>query len=313
MTRGWLERLRDLLSTSLPASLPTSLLPDALLPSSLRQARATIPDELWAATLLRLPFLDYLNDDDRSRLKSLCEALLQKKPLAGVGGFEVDDDTAVLIAAQACVLVLNLDLSLYDDMAAILVHPDAFSVRQQHLDEAGVMHEWDEELAGEAVDQGGAVVLSWQDLMLPTEPGMPYNLVIHEFAHKIDMGRGAANGFPPFLDGLHVRAELADWPAAFSEAYDNFCERVDLLEDSLPPDFDPERDDHAALYEALAAELPLDPYAARDPAEFFAVASEAFFVAPAPLAEDYPQIHRLLAAYYRQDPLARVKPANSPR
>lgn len=290
--------------------MPSSLLPDALLPASLRAARVSIPDALWADTLQRLPFLDYLNEAERRRLKSLCEALLQKKPLAGVGGFEVDDATAVLIAAQACVLVLNLDLSLYDDMSAILVHPDAFSVRQQHMDEAGVLHEWDEELAGEAVDQGGAVVLSWQDLMQPTEPGLPWNLVIHEFAHKIDMVRGAANGFPPFIDGLHERSALAKWPAAFSAAYDDFCERVDLLDDSLPPDFDPERDDHAELYEALAAELPLDPYAARDPAEFFAVASEAFFVAPAPLAEDYPEIYRLLAAWYRQDPLAA---ANSPR
>ena len=97
---------------------------------------------------------------------------------------------------------------------------------------------------------------------------------------------------------------------AFGDAYDDFCERVDLLEDSLPPDFDPERDVHAELYEELTAELPLDPYAARDPAEFFAVASEAFFVAPAPLAQDYPQIYQLLTAYYLQDPLAA---ANSPR
>lgn len=290
--------------------LPDTLLPESLLPDALRPTRVIIPDALWAATLARLPFLDYLTNDERQRLKTLCEDLLQKKPLAGVGGFEVDDDTAALIAAQACVLVLHLDLSLYDDLSAILVYPDAFSIRQQHLDEAGVLHEWDEELAGEAVDQGGAVVLSWQDLMQPTEPGMPYNLVIHEFAHKIDMGRGAANGFPPFLDGLHARADLADWPAAFSEAYDDFCERVDLLEDSLPPDFDPERDVHAELYEELTAELPLDPYAARDPAEFFAVASEAFFVAPAPLAQDYPQIYQLLTAYYLQDPLAA---ANSPR
>ena len=290
--------------------LPDTLLPESLLPDALRPTRVIIPDALWAATLARLPFLDYLTNDERQRLKTLCEDLLQKKPLAGVGGFEVDDDTAALIAAQACVLVLHLDLSLYDDLSAILVYPDAFSIRQQHLDEAGVLHEWDEELAGEAVDQGGAVVLSWQDLMQPTEPGMPYNLVIHEFAHKIDMGRGAANGFPPFLDGLHARADLADWPAAFSEAYDDFCERVDLLEDSLPPDFDPERDVHAELYEELTAELPLDPYAARDPAEFFAVASEAFFVAPAPLAQDYPQIYQVLTAYYLQDPLAA---ANSPR
>lgn len=292
MTAGWLARLQN------------------LFPGSLRQARTTIPDALWSATLDRLPFLDYLDAEERARLKSLCEALLQKKPLAGVGGFEVDDDTAALIAAQACVLVLHLDLCLYDDMSAILVHPDVFSVKQQHLDEAGVLHEWDEELAGKAVDQGGAVVLSWQDLMQPHEPGLPFNLVIHEFAHKIDMGRGAPNGYPPFLEGLHSRAELAGWPERFGSAYDDFCERVDLLEDSLPPDFDPERDDHADLYDELTAELPLDPYAARDPAEFFAVASEAFFVAPGPLAEDYPDIYRLLAAYYRQDPLAAAKPAN---
>ena len=257
--------------------------------------------------MARLPFLGYLNDDERRRLKALSEALLDKKPLAGVGGFEVDDDTAALIAAQACVLILNLDLSLYDDMSAILVHPDSFSVKQQHMDEAGVLHEWDEELAGEAVEQGGAVVLSWQDLIPPQAPGLPFNLVIHEFAHKIDMGRGAANGFPPFLDGLHARAEMAAWPEAFTAAYEAFCTRIDQLENSLPPDFDPERDEHAALYEERAADLPLDPYAARDPAEFFAVASEAFFVAPEPLADDYPRIYRLLAAYYRQDPLAAAK------
>lgn len=286
MSTGWLARLQ------------------ALLPAPLRPVRATISDALWQATLARLPFLDYLDDAERSQLKSLCESLLDEKPLAGVGGFEVDDATAALIAAQACVLVLKLSLSLYDDMSAILVYPQAFSVRQQHLDEAGVMHEWDEELAGEAVDQGGAVMLSWQDLMPAPGPGLPWNLVIHEFAHKIDMGRGAANGFPPFLDGVHARAELADWPEAFSAAYEDFCERVDLLDEGLPQDFDPERDEHAELYDALAAELPLDPYAASDPAEFFAVASEAFFVAPAPLAAAYPAIHRLLAAYYRQDPLA---------
>ncbi len=297
LSAGWLRKLQGLLQ-----DLPAGLLPDALLPSALR-TRPSIPEELWSSTLARLPFLDYLSSDDRRRLKALCEDLLHTKPLGGIGGFEVDDATAVLIAAQACVLVLKLDLSLYDDMSAILVHPDAFQVKQQHLDDAGVMHEWDEQLAGEAVDQGGAVVLSWQDLMQPQEPGLPWNLVIHEFAHKIDMGRGSPNGFPPFLDRLHSRAELANWSEAFCAAYDDFCERVDRLEDSLPPDFDPERDDHAELYDALAGELPLDPYAASDAAEFFAVASEVFFVAPARLAGAYPEIYRLLAAWYRQDPL----------
>lgn len=273
-----------------------------LIPSLSREP-AAIPGPLWGATLQQLPFLDRLDNGERARLKSLCERLLDRKPLSGAKGFEVSDEVAVLVAAQACLLVLNLDISLYDDMSAILVFPDAFGIRQRHIDEAGVVHEWDEELAGEAVEQGGAVVLSWFDVALQREPGATHNIVIHEFAHKIDMGRGAANGCPPFLSGLHDPELLRDWPEVFSAAYEDFCARVDRMEDSLPADFDFDQAPHADLYDELAAGLPLDPYASRDPAEFFAVASEAFFVAPALLAAGYPQIYRKLAAYYRQDPL----------
>lgn len=273
-----------------------------LLPVLSRQA-ARIPEPLWRSTLRQLPFLDRLDVGERTRLKSLCEQLLDRKPLSGAQGFEVSDDIAVLIAAQACVLVLNLDLALYDDMSAILVFPDAFGIRQRHIDEAGVVHEWDEEIAGEAVEQGGAVALSWFDVELQREPGTTHNIVIHEFAHKIDMGRGAANGCPPFLSGLHDPALLRDWPAVFSRAYEDFCARIDRIEENLPADFDIDHPEHAARYDELAAGLPLDPYASRDPAEFFAVASEAFFVAPAPLANGYPDIYQKLAAYYRQDPL----------
>ncbi len=272
--------------------------------TSLSREPAAIPDELWQSTLRQLPFLDRLDGDERARLKILCERLLARKPVSGAKGFEVSDAIAVLIAAQACVLVLNLDLSLYDDMSAVIVFPDAFGVRQRHVDEAGVVHEWDEELAGEAVEQGGAVALSWFDVELQQEPGATHNIVIHEFAHKIDMGRGAANGCPPFLKDLHAPDRLRDWPEVFSAAYEDFCERVDRLEDALPPDFDADHPEHADRYDALAAELPLDPYASRDPAEFFAVASEAFFVAPQPLAGAYPEVYRKLSAYYRQDPLA---------
>lgn len=270
---------------------------------ALAREPAAIPEALWQATLQRLPFLDRLDAAERARLKSLCERLLDRKPLSGAKGFEVSDEVAVLIAAQACVLVLNLDLALYDDMAAIVVFPDAFGIRQRHIDDAGVVHEWDEELAGEAVEQGGAVALSWFDVELQQEPGTTHNIVIHEFAHKIDMGRGAANGCPPFLKGVHDPTLLRDWPEVFSAAYDDFCARVDRMEASLPEDFDFDQPDDADRYDELAAELPLDPYASRDPAEFFAVASEAFFVAPSPLAAGYPQVYRKLAAYYRQDPL----------
>lgn len=264
---------------------------------------ASIPEALWQSTLRQLPFLDRLDSEERTRLKALSERLLARKPVSGAKGFEVSDEVAVLIAAQACVLVLNLDLALYDDMSAVIVFPDAFGVRQQHVDEAGVVHEWEEDLAGEAVEQGGAVALSWFDVELQQEPGATHNIVIHEFAHKIDMGRGAANGCPPFVRDLHEPERLRDWPTVFGAAYEDFCARVDRLEDALPEDFDADHAQHAELYDALAINLPLDPYAARDPAEFFAVASEAFFVAPQPLAAAYPEVYRKLGAYYRQDPL----------
>lgn len=266
-------------------------------------APTTIPSPLWASTVRQLGFLCYLTPEQLSRLKGLTEQLLDHKPIAGAQGLDVSDEMAVLVAAQAALLVLELSLDLYEDMSAIVLYPGAFSVKQQQMDEAGVVHEWQETLAGEAVGQGGAVVLSWDDLTWQQASGAPHNIVIHEFAHKIDMGRGDANGFPPFLAGLHDRDALSGWTAAFSDAYADFCSRVENVENCLPEDFDDENPAHTARYDELTAALPLDPYAARDPAEFFAVASEVFFVAPASLAAAYPPVYALLAAYYRQDPL----------
>ena len=270
----------------------------------IRHPPAPIPSPLWASTVRQLDFLSYLTPAQLSRLRHTSERLLDRKPIVGVQGLEVTDEMAVLVATQAALLVLELNLDLYEDMSAIVLYPGAFSVRQQQTDEAGVVHEWQETLAGEAVGQGGAVVLSWDDLARQRESGAPHNIVIHEFAHKIDMGRGDANGFPPFLAGLHDRDALSGWTAEFSATYADFCTRVEAFEKFLPVDFDDQNPAHAARYDKLAAALPLDPYAARDPAEFFAVASEVFFVAPAPLAATYPRVYGLLVTYYRQDPLA---------
>ena len=262
-----------------------------------------IPLPLWASAVRQLGFLSFLTPAQLVRLRHTSEQLLDRKPIVGAQGLDATDDMAVLVVAQAALLVLELSLDLYEDMSAIVLYPGAFSVRQQQMDEAGVVHEWQETLAGEAVGQGGAVVLSWDDLAWQQQSGAAHNIVIHEFAHKIDMGRGDANGFPPFLAGLHDRDALHDWTTEFSDAYADFCARVEAFENFLPVDFDDENPAHAARYDELAAALPLDPYAGRDPAEFFAVASEAFFVAPAPLAAAYPRVYALLAAYYRQDPL----------
>lgn len=260
-----------------------------------------IPDSLWRTTLNRLPFLQQAPAHDLERLKALCETFLDRKTFTGAAGFELSDEIAVLIAAQACLPVLNLTLDLYDDMAGIIIYPGSFIIRQSEMDEAGVVHEWHEPVSGEAVDAGGAVILSLEDVEDSDAPG--YNVVIHEFAHKIDMRDGVPNGCPPFLAAYHSDIDVRRWQHCFSAAYRNFIARVDALDARLPEDFDADDTDDAAFYDELFSELPIDPYAAKHPAEFFAVASEAFFVLPEPLAEDYPEIYRLLSQYYCQDPL----------
>lgn len=267
----------------------------------LQRGKPHIPDSLWQSCTARLPFLARLSADDLSRLKLLCETLLDKKTFNGAGGLELTDEIAVLIAVQACLPVLNLTLDLYDDMAGIIVYPSEFIVPHAEMDEAGVMHEWRAPVSGEAVGAGGAVVLSWEDIEVSDAPG--YNVVIHEFVHKIDMNDGEANGCPPFLAKYHAQIRPQVWQQAFSDAYEDFVRRVDLLDSQLPDDFEVHDPVHASRHDNLFATLPLDPYGADHPAEFFAVASEAFFVLPEPLAATYPDIYRLLARYYRQDPL----------
>jgi len=266
--------------------------------------RPEIPEPLWQDCFARLPFLQRLSAPERARLKILAETLLADKGIRSAGGLELSDEIAVMIAAQAALPVLHLTLDLYDDMATIIVYPGAFLVPFSEVDQAGVVHEWEEPLAGEALHAGGAVVLSWEDSDAPGRHGQDSNVVIHEFAHKIDMANGTANGFPMLLADLHRGMSATEWQQAFSLAYQDFCDRVDGLERRLPAAFDPENPLDAEYYDTLAQALPLDPYAAHDPAEFFAVASEAFFVQPAPLALAYPTVYRLLARYYRQDPMA---------
>jgi Mlc titration factor MtfA (ptsG expression regulator) len=258
-----------------------------------------IPQPLWRQCIARLPFLQRLPAGDLERLKQLSENLLDKKTFTGAGGLEMTDEIAVMIAAQASLPVLNLTLDLYRDMAGIIVYPSEFIVPHAEMDEAGVMHEWQAPVAGEAVDVGGAVVLSWEDIENVDAPG--YNVVIHEFAHKIDMGDGAPNGCPPFLAAYHEGMSHTEWQRTFCAAYEDFSARVDELDNRLPAD--PSSPEDEEEYEALYAVLPLDPYAAGNPAEFFAVASEAFFILPRPLAAAYPEVFRLLGRYYRQAPL----------
>lgn len=268
-----------------------------------RRAPPRIPGRLWAEALDSMPCLARLQDGDLRRLQALTERFLAEHAISGAGGFAVTDEIALRIAAQACLPVLNLTLDLYRDMAGVIVYPSAFIVRHSEVDEAGVVHEWEAPMAGEALDAGGAVVLSWEDALEDHEWDDGSNLVIHEFVHKIDMGSGGANGCPPFLAEFHQGIDPARWTRVFTAAYEDFRRRVDAMERRLPVDFDEDDDEHLDRYAELAQGLPMDPYGAENPAEFFAVASEAFFVQPAALAAAYGQVVELLEQYYLQKAL----------
>lgn len=262
-----------------------------------------IPAAQWEQCLASIPFLSSLSDTEKDKLKSTSEAFLDQMRFTGAAGFAITDDVAITIAAQACLPVMNLSLKLYRDIPSIIVYPAAILIAQQDFDEAGVVHEWNEPSAGASVDAGGPVLLSWEDVQDVHDTDA--NVVIHEFVHKIDMEGGAVNGCPVFLPGMHDGISRTTWAQVFSHAYEDFVGRVEAAEVLLPDDFDLNTPEHEALWAELTATMPLDPYAAQDPAEFFAVAAEGFFIHPQALQDCYPNAYQLLTAYFRQDPLAR--------
>ncbi|HQR69139.1 MAG TPA: zinc-dependent peptidase [Burkholderiaceae bacterium] len=261
---------------------------------------ASIPDELWKSTLRAVPFLARLNGDERARLRSLAERLLTEKEMAGAAGLELTAEMQVHIAAQASLPILNLGFEWYRGWSSIVVYPNEFLVPRSVTDDAGVVHEYTEPISGEAWD-GGPLLLSWEDAQLSNATdGAAYSVVIHEFTHKIDLLNGDADGIPPFAPALHPNIGAAIWQATLQDAHETFIAELELVESELPADVDPDSGDADRYY----AHLPLDPYAAQDAGEFFAVSSETFFVEPARLQAAFPRWYALLAKFFRQDPLA---------
>jgi Mlc titration factor MtfA (ptsG expression regulator) len=230
-------------------------------------ARHRIDDALWRRATAALKFLPRA-----PKLRELALVFLAEKEFAGAHGLEVTEEMRVSIAAQACTPILELGLDWYAGWHGVVVYPGDFRVRRHEIDADGVVHEWEDELAGEAMS-GGPVVLSWD--AAANDPQI--NVVIHEFVHKLDMLNGTANGMPPLHAGMDARA----WRAAFEEAYEGFCDAVERGKRTW-----------------------LDPYAAEHPSEFFAVLSEAFFREPRETRHRYPDVYAQLALFYRQDPAA---------
>ena len=272
-----------------------------LLPRSLRQP-TPVPDALWQSTLSAHPFLSALNIAEQDRLRLLCTHFLAEKEFHGANGLALTDTMALAIAAQACLPLLHMHgtsgepvrdplklLDWYGDFVGIVVQPGAVVARRKTTDGAGVVHHYNEVLAGEAMDRG-PLMLSWEEVAhasVAAESGS--NVVIHEFVHKMDM-RGISlgehpDGAPPLPKGFLGTRSASDarqlWRHTMQQAFDAFREAV-------------------AMAERFGAERPwLDDYAAKDPAEFFAVTCEAYFVSRDRFAQEFPALVALYDGFFR--------------
>lgn len=253
-----------------------------------------IPDALWQPVIAGHRFLARLSPQHQQRLRALSAAFLARKEFTGAGDLVVTDAMALAVAAQACLPLLHITatqcpahaLRWYDDFVGIVLQPGEVLAHRSRQDEAGVVHEWQEELAGESMD-GGPVMLAWADVArADATADEGFNVVIHEFAHKIDERDGVADGCPPlppgFLGARTAAQARERWHARFDALYADFCERVTAAE----------------RFGGLVQPPWLDAYGAESPVEFFAVASEAYWVAPSVFRREHAPLFELLDLFY---------------
>jgi hypothetical protein len=228
-----------------------------------------LPPAAAAAIDGNVPAARYLPDNLRARLESLVAAFVAEKQFIGCNGLVVTDEIRATIAALASLLVLNRR-GHYDELHSVLVYPTPFWVEDEIEDEAGVVGRRRRILSGEAWDSS-RIILSWEDVLEAARfPGEGYNVALHEFAHYLDAeGLGLAAGDRP----------LAAWADELADEFDALIAAVERGEDTF-----------------------LDPYAAEDEAEFFAVATEDFFERPVELLGAHPRLYELLQEFYALDP-----------
>jgi Mlc titration factor MtfA (ptsG expression regulator) len=240
----------------------------------LRRPPASIPDSLWQATRAFVPWLAALDAPREARLRELSARFLHEKTITPLGGLALDDAQRCTLAALCCLPLLEFGAEGLRGWSQLIVYPDAFRVNRTHVDAAGVLHEWQDELIGEAWDQG-PLILSWADVVADCEdPRAGFCVAVHEMAHKIDVLDGVLDGTPPL-----PRPWQREWARDFQAAYDALAEQVDAGEDTA-----------------------IDGYAAEAPEEFFAVVSEYHFSDPQLLRDTMPAVAAHLQRMYGTSP-----------
>lgn len=230
----------------------------------------------WRSLLdQRLPEWPRLDGGERVRLEGLALRLVAEKDWEGAQGFELTDDVVVTIAGHAALLALGLDGDAFAEVEAIVVHPSTVVLRRPRTVVPGLVSDAPMPISGQA-SYAGPVLIVWREVLDELRrPGRGRRVVLHEFAHKLDMLDGLVDGTPPLPD----EAALRRWVEVCTPAFE-------------------------AVQRGEAGSV-LRAYAGVNPAEFFAVATEAFFDAPASLRDEHPELYEVLMAYYGQDPVTR--------
>ena len=235
-----------------------------------------IDPELWHATRTALPWLAALDAQRDARLRVMAMRFLHQKTITPVGGLHLDAHQRCMLAALCCLPLLEFGIAGLRGWSQLIVYPDAFRVNRSHVDAAGVLHEGQDELIGEAWE-AGPVILSWADVMADCEdPRAGFCVAVHEIAHKLDALDGLLDGTPP-LPGAWQRG----WARDFQLAYDALVADVEA-----------------------GRETAIDGYAAQAPEEFFAVATEYHFSDPHTLRAAMPQVAAHLQKFYGPSPFA---------
>ena len=235
--------------------------------------RHPIPHRIWQSVTRRLLVLEGLDAVQMAHLRELTTWFLDQKSITGAQGLVVTTSMRVAVAAQACLLILNLGVEYFDGWVEVILYPGAFRVNHEQMDAIGLISNEASDLTGESWLRG-PVILSWEDIERDSyHYHGGHNVILHEFAHKLDGLNGAMNGMPP----LRRSMILKKWSEALTSAYDLLRKQV------------------------TAGKLTfINPYAATNPAEFFAVLSEYFFTAPNILKNGCPDVYNQLALFYQQ-------------
>ena len=232
----------------------------------------------WLDVVKRnMPLYGRLPVEDQRELQRHIIIFLHEKTFEGCGGLQLTEDMAVTIAAHACLLLLHRETEYFPTVSSVLVYPETYVAAVVEESDDWFVTEGEEDREGEA-SRHGTVVLAWEEVLVDARSDdTDCNLVLHEFAHQLDMEDGEADGAPM----LARSRDYANWAEVLGREYERLRAAADRGETTV-----------------------LDPYGAEDPAEFFAVATECFFGRPADLATHHPALYEQLQMFFRQDPRA---------